>query len=257
MSALSDPENVWLVPADSVTPPPTDTSEMTEDEAYAYLSRNPGMVASAFTQADSHLRPITAAVDAETQDYSALGMVALVPSAVDAERLVMEGGELLQDLHLTLFFLGDVTQYPSTMMSQVAANLQTVTQGQFAISANVFGAAIWNPDSDMPCLVLSVGGETLEHVRHEIGEALEDVCRYLHPTRHTADKCTLCYHRLSQGLLPACVEVCPTQARVIGDLKGAASPLTRFRRMNKINVLKPSLNTEPKVYYANLDGEVR
>jgi len=26
--------------------------------------------------------------------------------------------------------------------------------------------------------------------------------------------------------------------------------------MNKIHVLKPSLNTDPKVYYANLDGEV-
>ena len=31
----------------------------------------------------------------------------------------------------------------------------------------------------------------------------------------------------------------------------------RFQRMNKINVLKPQLNTEPKVYYANLDGEVK
>jgi len=27
--------------------------------------------------------------------------------------------------------------------------------------------------------------------------------------------------------------------------------------MNKIHVLKPQLNTEPKVYYAQLDGEVR
>jgi hypothetical protein len=28
-------------------------------------------------------------------------------------------------------------------------------------------------------------------------------------------------------------------------------------RMNKIHVLKPHLNTEPKVLYSNLDGEVR
>jgi hypothetical protein len=27
--------------------------------------------------------------------------------------------------------------------------------------------------------------------------------------------------------------------------------------MNKIHVLKPDLNTQPKVYYAGLDGEVR
>ena len=81
--------------------------------------------------------------------------------------------------------------------------------------------------------------------------------RYMNPTTHTADKCTFCYHRVRQGLLPACVEVCPTQARVFGDLRSKASRLVRFARMNPIHVLKPALNTEPKVYYAQLDGEVR
>jgi len=81
--------------------------------------------------------------------------------------------------------------------------------------------------------------------------------RYFNHTSKTADKCTFCYHRLVKGLLPACVEVCPTQARVFGDLRSRASRLVRFERMNKINVLKPGLNTEPKVYYAGLDGEVR
>ena len=81
--------------------------------------------------------------------------------------------------------------------------------------------------------------------------------RYLHPKTRTADKCTFCYHRIVKGMLPACVEVCPTGARVFGDLKNRASRLVRFERMNKIHVLKPHLNTHPKVYYADLDGEVR
>lgn len=81
--------------------------------------------------------------------------------------------------------------------------------------------------------------------------------RYIHPVKKTADKCTFCYHRIVKELLPACVEVCPTQARIFGDVILRASPLTRFRRTNKIHVLKPSLNTEPNVLYANLDGEVR
>jgi Fe-S-cluster-containing dehydrogenase component len=81
--------------------------------------------------------------------------------------------------------------------------------------------------------------------------------RYLNPLTDTADKCTFCYHRITKGLLPACVEVCPTQARIFGDIDSPASPLARFRRMNKLHVLKPSLNTEPKVQYADLDGEVR
>ena len=81
--------------------------------------------------------------------------------------------------------------------------------------------------------------------------------RFLNHGTNTADKCTFCYHRVVKGLLPACVEVCPTQARIFGDLKSKASRLVRFQRMNKVHVLKPALNTEPKVYYAQLDGEVR
>ena len=80
--------------------------------------------------------------------------------------------------------------------------------------------------------------------------------RFLDPKTHTAQKCTFCYHRISKGMLPACVEVCPTQARVFGEVRKKASPLQRFLRMNRIGVLKPYLNTKPKVFYANLDGEV-
>lgn len=81
--------------------------------------------------------------------------------------------------------------------------------------------------------------------------------RYLHPTKKVADKCTFCYHRLAKGLLPACVEVCPTQARIFGEVGLRSSPLRRFLRFNDVTVLKPSLNTKPKVYYAGTDGEVR
>jgi len=81
--------------------------------------------------------------------------------------------------------------------------------------------------------------------------------RFLNPKTHTAEKCTFCYHRIVKGLSPACVEVCPNQARIFGDRKGRASPLVRFMRMNKIRVLKPFLNTEPAIFYAGLDMEVK
>ncbi|MGE5362253.1 MAG: 4Fe-4S dicluster domain-containing protein [Bacteroidales bacterium] len=81
--------------------------------------------------------------------------------------------------------------------------------------------------------------------------------RYLDPRTYTADKCTFCYHRVTKGLAPACVEVCPTGARVFGELRDRNSPLARYLRFDKLQVLKPHLNTEPKVYYVNLDGEVR
>jgi len=81
--------------------------------------------------------------------------------------------------------------------------------------------------------------------------------RFLSPITKTAEKCTFCYHRVVKGKVPACVEVCPTGARIFGDVRAQNSPLTRFARFNELQVLKPHLNTAPKVSYAHLDGEVR
>ncbi len=81
--------------------------------------------------------------------------------------------------------------------------------------------------------------------------------RYLNPVSKTADKCTFCYHRITKGLLPACVEICPTQARIFGEMRTLTSPLRRFMRMSQLQTLKPYLNTEPKVFYSHLDIEVR
>jgi Fe-S-cluster-containing dehydrogenase component len=82
-------------------------------------------------------------------------------------------------------------------------------------------------------------------------------CRYIDPATQTADKCTLCYHRITKGLTTACAEVCPTGARQLADLKNPKDPIHAFLRDNAIQVLKPNMATEPKIYYANLDGSVR
>lgn len=83
-------------------------------------------------------------------------------------------------------------------------------------------------------------------------------CRFFNPITRTANKCTLCYHRITRGLKPACAEVCPTGARVFGDLKHpvANDPLQAFMEKNKVQVLKPHLGTHPRVFYAGLDKEV-
>lgn len=82
-------------------------------------------------------------------------------------------------------------------------------------------------------------------------------CRYIDPRTHTADKCTLCYHRITKGLKPACVEVCPTGARQLADLKDPNDPIHAFLRENKVHVLKAQMATGAKAYYKGLDGAVR
>jgi Fe-S-cluster-containing dehydrogenase component len=82
-------------------------------------------------------------------------------------------------------------------------------------------------------------------------------CRFIDPRTHTADKCTLCYHRITRGLTTACCETCPTAARRLADLKNPNDPIHEFLRTHKVQVLKPQMATRPKVYYAGLDGSVR
>lgn len=82
-------------------------------------------------------------------------------------------------------------------------------------------------------------------------------CRYIHPETNTADKCTLCYHRLKKGIDPACMEICPTGSRIYGDLNDKESDLVRFLKENNTHVLKPNLNTGAKLYYNALFSEVK
>ena len=43
-----------------------------------------------------------------------------------------------------------------------------------------------------------------------------------------ATKCDFCYHRVEDGRQPACCEVCPTSARVFGDLSDESSKPSRL-----------------------------
>lgn len=81
--------------------------------------------------------------------------------------------------------------------------------------------------------------------------------RYLDPEKHVADKCTWCYHRITKGKLPACVEACPVQARLFGDLRDPESEVSKILAERRIYVLKPEMGTDPQVAYLDLDAAVR
>jgi len=82
-------------------------------------------------------------------------------------------------------------------------------------------------------------------------------CRFIHPVKKVANKCTLCYHRITKGLQPACMETCPTKARIYGNLRDKNSELVKFLQANRTMVLRPHLNTGSKLYYNGLSSEVK
>ncbi|MFQ6121437.1 MAG: 4Fe-4S dicluster domain-containing protein [Dehalococcoidales bacterium] len=80
--------------------------------------------------------------------------------------------------------------------------------------------------------------------------------RFFLPEKGVVDKCTWCYHRITHGLVPACMEVCPVGARVFGDLHDPEGQVTKILRERHVYVLKPDLGTEPKVYYIGFEKGV-
>jgi Fe-S-cluster-containing dehydrogenase component len=68
-------------------------------------------------------------------------------------------------------------------------------------------------------------------------------------TPGVADKCTWCYHRISRGLKPACVEVCPVGARRFGDANDPTSDIAAFVREHSPKPLNPEYGTRPRVLY--------
>lgn len=80
--------------------------------------------------------------------------------------------------------------------------------------------------------------------------------------RGVVEKCHFCSHRIDKGLAhgltpgvdreatPACVVVCPTGARVFGDLNDPESPVSAARQEAIVTLrLREELSTEPRVYY--------
>lgn len=67
--------------------------------------------------------------------------------------------------------------------------------------------------------------------------------------RGQVEKCTFCFHRLAKGLQPRCVEACPAQARLLGDLDNPKDPIHELMGRYPTKVRRPERGTKPKVFY--------
>lgn len=113
-------------------------------------------------------------------------MIALVPSDESLVRLKIDedGVEPADELHLTLYYLGDAVDIPAETRQamRVAVTDMVERRDLPAVVGRAFGVAHWNPDSEDPAWVLNVGdvpiderdGESLAVVREMMSEALHD-----------------------------------------------------------------------------------
>lgn len=122
---------------------------------------------------------LTAAADGS---HMSGAMIALMPTPEDAERLAIEGGEAVDQLHLTLYFLGDDgAAWTEDQRNELIGNLRAAASRIAGpVTARAFGANHWNANTDSPSWVWAVGddrdadGPALEDVHCEVTYALED-----------------------------------------------------------------------------------
>jgi Fe-S-cluster-containing dehydrogenase component/formate-dependent nitrite reductase membrane component NrfD len=76
---------------------------------------------------------------------------------------------------------------------------------------------------------------------------------YIDPDTHTIGKCHYCSHRVDVGLQPACVNVCPVEAIITGDLDNPASRISQLLSLEPAVVRRPEKGTKPKVFYLGAD----
>ncbi|HSE07703.1 MAG TPA: hypothetical protein VLB29_03470 [Nocardioidaceae bacterium] len=117
---------------------------------------------------------LTAAADGSHMQGA---MIALMPTAEDAERLAIEGGETADQLHLTLRYLGKGADFDEESRAAIVDSVRTLAEGMPPVTAKLFGAAHWNGNGDEPSWVWSVGddpehGPSLEAAHGMAEEAL-------------------------------------------------------------------------------------
>lgn len=98
--------------------------------------------------------------------------------------------------------------------------------------------------ADATALTDKVGGNVIPYSNPDPGTTYAAIRR---PEK--VEKCTFCHHRITVGENPACVDACPSDARIWGDLDDPQSDVSRLLRENDHFVLQPEAGTSPNVFY--------
>jgi tetrathionate reductase subunit B len=140
-------------------------------------------------------------------------------------------------------------------------------QGTFPQVRRHFLPVLCNQCDDAPCIPscptasLAKRADGIVRVNQSTCEACGECVKacpygalYIDPKRHVADKCDFCSHRLDAGMEPACVQTCPSETLIFGDLNDPQSRISRWKAEHgaELTVLKPEKESQPRVFYRGL-----
>ncbi|MER7002216.1 ADP-ribosyltransferase [Dactylosporangium sp. NPDC000555] len=108
-------------------------------------------------------------------------MVALIPTREDAERIAVAGGEDVDGLHVTLFYLGDAAGYDETARAAIVDRLRALVDDvlrpdhDLPVAADAFAVDVFNPGGDNTCVVLGLTGDDLHTVWNLAADTLDEL----------------------------------------------------------------------------------
>ena len=88
--------------------------------------------------------------------------------------------------------------------------------------------------------------------RKEIVDSCPYGVIYWNEEKNVAQKCTYCAHLIGSGMLPRCVESCPTDALVFGDLDNPESEVSKLVASGETETLHPELAIDTATRYTSL-----
>jgi Fe-S-cluster-containing dehydrogenase component len=140
--------------------------------------------------------------------------------------------------------------------------VKAVEVGTFPAVRRHFAVLRCNHCADAPCVTICPvtamyqrpdGLVDFDHDRCIGCKACMQACPYdaiyMDPDSNTAAKCNFCSHRVDEGLLPACVVVCPEEALLFGDMEDPTSAVSRALGTHAVTVRRPEQGTKPKAFY--------
>lgn len=109
----------------------------------------------------------------------------------------------------------------------------------------------WTDKSEMIPGCTASGAETARRAGAATPAINQFVAGDAQPLRKAGvvEKCTFCYHRVSNGLQPACVDACPARARIFGDQDDPNSAIAKVLKAKKSMRLQEDKGTRPNVHY--------
>ena len=145
--------------------------------------------------------------------------------------------------------------------------VEEIEKGSYPEVSRSFLPRLCNHCDEPSCVSVCPTGATWKRAEDGIVVIDKDICigckyciqacpydmRYLNEDTGAADKCDFCIHRVSQGLEPACVEACPSRARIFGDINDPESEVSKLVATNPVTVLRPQMGTGPNVFYIAAD----